>query len=75
MGIIEKFREANYVIIGVTFLLFLIGLVGLSSIAIHQDSTIQSSSFLKQTLFVFPGIVLFIFTFYLPKSFYHKPWF
>jgi rod shape determining protein RodA len=72
MGIIEKIREANYVIIGVTFLLFLIGLVGLSSIAIHQDSTIQSSSFLKQTLFVFPGIVLFIFTFYLPKSFYHK---
>ena len=72
MGIIKKIREANYVIIGVTFLLFLIGLVGLSSIAIHQDSTIQSSSFLKQTLFVFPGIVLFIFTFYLPKSFYHK---
>ena len=72
MGIIEKIREANYVIIGVTFLLFLIGLVGLSSIAIHQDATIQSSSFFKQTLFVFPGIVLFIFTFYLPKSFYHK---
>ena len=72
MGIIKKIREANYVIIGVTFLLFLIGLAGLSSIAIHQDATIQSSSFLKQTLFVFPGIVLFIFTFYLPKSFYHK---
>ena len=72
MEIIEKIREANYVIIGVTFLLFLIGLAGLSSIAIHQDATIQSSSFLKQTLFVFPGIVLFIFTFYLPKSFYHK---
>ena len=72
MGIIEKIREANYVIIGVTFLLFLIGLVGLSSIAIHQEGTIQSSSFLKQTLFVLPGIVLFIFTFYLPKSFYHK---
>ena len=51
MGIIEKFREANYVIIGVTFLLFLIGLVGLSSIAIHQDGTIQSSSFLKQMLY------------------------
>ena len=72
MEIIEKIREANYVIIGVTFLLFLIGLVGLSSIAIHQEGTIQSSSFLKQTLFVLPGIGLFIFTFYLPKSFYHK---
>jgi len=72
MEIIKKIREANYVIIGVTFLLFLIGLAGLSSIAIHQDATIQSSSFFKQTLFVFPGIVLFIFTFYLPKSFYHK---
>ena len=72
MEIIEKIREANYVIIGVTFLLILIGLAGLSSIAIHQDSTIQSSSFLKQTLFVFPGIVLLLFTFYLPKSFYHK---
>ena len=72
MEIIEKIREANRVIIGVTFLLFLIGLVGLSSIAVHQDGTIQSSSFLKQTLFVLPGIVLFLFTFYLPKSFYHK---
>ena len=72
MGIIEKFREANHVIIGVTFLLFIIGLVGLSSIAIHQDSTIQSSSFLKQTLFAIPGIILFLITFSLPKSFYHK---
>ena len=64
MGIIEKLREVYYVIIGVIFLLFLIGLVGLSSIAIHQDGTIQSSSFLKQTLFVFPGIVLCIIMFY-----------
>ena len=72
MGIIEKLREVNYVIIGVIFLLFLIGLVGLSSIAIHQDGTIQSSSFLKQTLFVFPGIVLCIIMFYFPKSLYHK---
>ena len=72
MEIIKKIREANYVIIGVIFLLFLIGLVGLSSIAIHQNGTIQSSSFFKQTLFVLPGIVLLIFTFYLPKSFYHK---
>jgi len=72
MGIIEKFREANYVIIGVTFLLFLIGLVGLSSIAIHQDGTIQSSSFLKQIYFFFPGFVLCIIMFYLPKSIYHK---
>ena len=72
MGIIEKLREVNYVIIGVIFLLFLIGLVGLSSIAIHQDGTIQSSSFLKQTLFVFPGIVLCIIIFYFPKSLYHK---
>ena len=72
MGIIEKFREGNHVIIGVTFLLFIIGLVGLSSIAIHQDSTIQSSSFLKQTLFAIPGIILFLITFSLPKSFYHK---
>jgi len=72
MGIIEKFREANYVIIGVTFLLFLIGLVGLSSIAIHQDGTIQSSSFLKQIYFFFPGFILCIIMFYLPKSIYHK---
>lgn len=72
MGIIEKFREANYVIIGVTFLLFFIGLVGLSSIAIHQDGTIQSSSFLKQIYFFFPGFVLCIIMFYLPKSIYHK---
>ena len=72
MGIIEKFREANYVIIGVTFLLFFIGLVGLSSIAIHQDGTIQSSSFLKQIYFFFPGFILCIIMFYLPKSIYHK---
>ena len=72
MGIIEKLREVNYVIIGVIFLLFLIGLVGLSSIANHQEGTIQSSSFLKQTLFVFPGIVLCIIMFYFPKSLYHK---
>ena len=72
MGIIEKLREANYVIIGVAFLLFLIGLVGLSSIAIHQDGTIQSSSFLKQIYFFFPGFVLCIIMFYLPKSIFHK---
>ncbi len=72
MGIIEKIKEANYIIIGVTFLLFFIGLLALLNIAIHQGGTIQSSSFLKQTLFVFPGIVLFFITFYLPKSFYHK---
>ena len=72
MGITEKLREANYLIIGVTFLLFLIGLVGLASIAIHQEGTIQPSSFLKQILFVFPGIVLCIIIFYLPKSVYHK---
>ena len=50
MGITEKLREANYLIIGVTFLLFLIGLVGLASIAIHQEGTIQPSSFFKQIL-------------------------
>ncbi len=72
MGIIEKLREANYVIIGVAFLLFLIGLVGLSSIAIHQDDTIQTSSFLKQIYFFFPGFVLCIIMFYLPKSIFHK---
>ena len=72
MGITEKLREANYLIIGVTFLLFLIGLVGLASIAIHQEGTIQPSSFLKQILFVFPGIVLCVIIFYLPKSVYHK---
>ena len=72
MGIIEKLREANYVIIGVAFLLFLIGLVGLSSIAIHQDDTIQTSSFLKQIYFFFPVFVLCIIMFYLPKSIFHK---
>ncbi len=72
MGIIEKLREANYVIIGVAFLLFLIGLVGLSSIAIHQDGTIQSSSFLKQIYFFFPGFVFCIIIFFLPKSIFHK---
>ena len=72
MIIIKKFKESNTIILGISFLLFLIGLLGLASISIHQGGSLKSGSFLKQMLFIFPGIILFLFTFLLPKAIYHK---
>jgi rod shape determining protein RodA len=72
MRLNNKFREAKIIILGLVFILICSGLLGLSSISIHQEGTIRSNTFIKQALFIFPGILLFFITFYLPKSLVHK---
>jgi len=71
MGL-NKIREAKLIILGLVIILICSGFLGLSSISIHQEGTIRSNTFIKQALFVFPGILLFFITFYLPKSLIHK---
>ena len=72
MQLIKKFQDANLILIGIALSLFIIGLVGLSSIAVHHEYLNKTSPFIKQSIFFLPGIILFFIMFYLPKSFYHK---
>ena len=72
MQLIKKFQDANLILIGIALSLFIIGLVGLSSIAVHHEYLNKTSPFIKQSIFLLPGIILFFIMFYLPKPFYHK---
>ena len=68
----QEYSRKPFVILIPIFLLITISLMALYSISMHQSSTIISSSFIRQLIFIIIGIIAMIVMYLIPIKYYHK---